>query len=264
MQMNTRKIDEAYAVLGLRPGACRQEIAQAWKDLTSLWDPAMHSIGSKSYEQCVRMLDMTNAAYELLTAPESQEPVSEAAAATAPAAAPTISRAGDFPDELFAAAKQLEIMSLAEAVEAYKRLAQIGHLKSQFRLGYLYFDGPMKDVTQAGYWWKRAADQGHVGAQFNLGLMYERGVGMPRDPHQAYFWFSEAAKHGDIQAKNKLKAYEQPQPQSAPAQSPYKKESISAAEMQALLPWAPMRDSGQHAAIDPAAKDFVQRKKQVS
>ena len=91
--MNVNNVDEAYAVLGLRTGARIQEIADAWTELTKLWDPNLHAVGSKAYEQCMRMREMTNAAYQMLMsrsgvqqAPGSKEPPSAPKSAPIPIA----------------------------------------------------------------------------------------------------------------------------------------------------------------------------------
>jgi len=206
--MKVNNVNEAYAVLGLRPGARIQEISDAWSELTKLWDPSLHAVGSRAYEQCIRMRAATEGAYQLLVsmngvqaAPAAKDP------SNAPASAPIIQHVfAGTPDEVFAAAKQMESSNPQDALEAYQRLGHTGHLKAQFRLGYLYFYGTAKDPVQAAYWWKRAASHGHVAAQFNLGLMYERGTGVQRDESQALYWFAEAASHGDAEANRKLQS----------------------------------------------------------
>jgi TPR repeat protein len=242
--MNVNNVDEAYAVLGLRTGARIQEIADAWTELTKLWDPNLHAVGSKAYEQCMRMREMTNAAYQMLMsrsgvqqAPGSKEPPS------APKSAPVVQTffAGT-PDELFAAAKQMESSNQQDALEAYKRLGQTGHLKAQFRLGYLFFYGTMKDPVQATYWWKRAAESGHVGAQFNLALMYERGMGVQQDENLALYWYTEAASRGDVEANRKLQSLTAPAQQRTLSQPTVSQQElpkpVSPSREQPVLGWA--------------------------
>ena len=35
------------------------------------------------------------------------------------------------------------------------------------------------------------AEQGHPGAQFRLGMMFDNGLGVPKDPVQAEYWYNQ-------------------------------------------------------------------------
>jgi TPR repeat protein len=42
--------------------------------------------------------------------------------------------------------------------------------------------------------WRRAAEQGEARAQFKLGMMNELGVGVPQDDTEAVDWYRKAAE----------------------------------------------------------------------
>ena len=100
--------------------------------------------------------------------------------------------------------------SYQAGLEAYKRgdyaaayrewlpLAQQGHAKAQFKLGWMYDNGEgmPEDDREAVKWYRRAAEQGNATAQSNLGLMYEIGEGVPEDYVHAYAWMNLAAAQG--------------------------------------------------------------------
>ncbi len=49
--------------------------------------------------------------------------------------------------------------------------------------------------------------KGDIGAQFYLALMYEKGAGVPRDPANAFKWYTLAAEQGSPEAMFKLGVY---------------------------------------------------------
>lgn len=54
-----------------------------------------------------------------------------------------------------------------------------------------------RDYETARRVWTTDAQGGDIKAQFQLGRMYERGEGVPRNPVQAYMWYSLAHKGGN-------------------------------------------------------------------
>lgn len=126
---------------------------------------------------------------------------------------------------------------LAEAAQWYQRSASQGFALAQFRLGTLYERGlgVKPDAQRAQVWYERAAAQGNVKAmhnlavliasragkadyeaavrwfttaanfgladsQYNLAMLYENGMGVEKNPQQAYKWLILAAKSGDKDA----------------------------------------------------------------
>ena len=57
-------------------------------------------------------------------------------------------------------------------------------------------------ADEAATWYRKAASQKLAGAQNSLGGMYLFGEGVPKDPVEAYKWFSLAAAQGDTNALN--------------------------------------------------------------
>jgi uncharacterized protein len=99
----------------------------------------------------------------------------------------------------------------ATALREFRPLAEQGHAKSQFNLGWMYEKGqgvPKNDKT-AMKWYKLAAKQGVAFAQFNLGWMYDQGQGVPKNHKTAVKWYRLAAEQGwrDAQYRlNKIKS----------------------------------------------------------
>jgi TPR repeat protein len=85
-------------------------------------------------------------------------------------------------------------------------LGEQGDADAQYQLGILYHDGSTvpKDDAQAVQWFKRAAELGYVRAQSTLGAYYWAGRGVPQDYSKAYFWSQLALAQGDENSKSRL------------------------------------------------------------
>jgi TPR repeat protein len=95
------------------------------------------------------------------------------------------------------------------ALAQWRMAARAGDLDAQVALASLYAQGIglPKDPSAAAYWYRRAALQEHPVAQLNLGDLYRRGEGLPRRPVQAYLWFPLAVVGGSVWAIKQLKAW---------------------------------------------------------
>jgi TPR repeat protein len=70
-------------------------------------------------------------------------------------------------------------------------------------LGYICEEGGFgisKDLTKAAAYYRQAARAGDGKAQANLGRVYLEGLSVPRDPVEAYKWFSLASTNGGASA----------------------------------------------------------------
>lgn len=206
--MTADEVGKAYATLGISYGATLEECKIAWKKLSKVWHPDMHARDSAEYKECVEKQKEINQAYDLLKRSDVDSLVLPSLEEPKPKERPLDNSAGGM-DKEYETVRQAEKsgVDLLEVMNRYKRLAQMGHAKSQFKVGHFYFDSVMKNLKDASYWWHRAAEQGHVLAQYNLGLMYERGLGVEMDAKQALHWFTEAAKGGDSAAQAKVFVY---------------------------------------------------------
>ena len=95
----------------------------------------------------------------------------------------------------------------AGALREFRPLAEQGHAKAQYNLGFMYDEGlgVPQNHAQAAKWYRKAAEQGHVSAQNSLGVKYVRGEGVPEDDVQAYAWFNIAAAQGYDHAEHNKK-----------------------------------------------------------
>jgi len=76
------------------------------------------------------------------------------------------------------------------ALREWRPLAEQGHARAQYSLGFLYDKsrGVMKDYAEAVRWYRKAAGQGYARARNNLGVMYAEGRGVPQDHAEAVRW----------------------------------------------------------------------------
>lgn len=95
-----------------------------------------------------------------------------------------------------------------KAVKWYKKAADHGYAKAQYKLGVLYSSSSSSDIEQnwqtAAYWFKKASDQGYAKAQFQLGMCLAAGKGVTIDWHKAVELFAKAADQGLADAQYRL------------------------------------------------------------
>lgn len=89
------------------------------------------------------------------------------------------------------------------AIDEWSASAEAGEVRSQFRLGALYFQGEVlaRDNVRAAGLFAAAAEQGHTRAQYALAMMIDRGDGVDANPERAAKWYLAAAKGGHIEAQ---------------------------------------------------------------
>ena len=77
-------------------------------------------------------------------------------------------------------------------------LAENGYAPAQFRLGVLYQRGlgVPRNPRAAVYWFEKAARQDEIGGQYWLAEAYRQGNGAPQEPTLAFFWFKRLAERG--------------------------------------------------------------------
>ncbi len=83
----------------------------------------------------------------------------------------------------------------ATALRELRPLAEQGHAKAQYNLGFMYDEGlgVPQDYAEAVGWYRKAAAQGYAEAQNVLGFMYGEGQGVPQDYVQSHMWLNIAA-----------------------------------------------------------------------
>jgi TPR repeat protein len=85
------------------------------------------------------------------------------------------------------------------AVDYFRRSAELGYPQAQVVLGYFYDTGTVvaQDPRQAAEWYKKAARQDDRLADWLVGRLYFTGSGVPRDLNAAESWLQKAANQGD-------------------------------------------------------------------
>ena len=92
------------------------------------------------------------------------------------------------------------------AAQLFRQLAEKGHVKAQYFLGFLFDKGKgaVQDDFEAVKWYRKAAEQGNAAAQSNLGLKYQQGVGGVKNYTKAVKWYRKSAKQGNPIAQYNL------------------------------------------------------------
>lgn len=85
-----------------------------------------------------------------------------------------------------------------KAVGLYRKAAEMGHIRAQFRMGKCYEKGQgvPQDYVNAVEWYRKAAEQGYAEAQFCLGVSYYKGKGVEKNHSKAVEWYRLAAEQG--------------------------------------------------------------------
>jgi hypothetical protein len=89
--------------------------------------------------------------------------------------------------------------SIPNAVEYFRRSAELGFAPAQVVLGYFYDTGRAitADPREALEWYKKAAQQDDPLAQWLVGRMIYAGLVPPRDLNAAQKWLEQSGEHGD-------------------------------------------------------------------
>lgn len=214
------ELDGYFRLLGLRSDASWGQVSDAWRTLSKINHPDTQEIGSAAQKEAEELQKQLNLAYEGLKSyfndgsaraalascknvndlfsasvnVHAQEPYGRNSAFSAAYMDTEYQRATALADS---ASPNYDLL---KAISILKSIAKLGHSNAQFRLGHIYFDGIVKDLSQAAYWWQRAAESGNINAQFNLALLYERGIGLTKDQSKAILWFERAARSGDVES----------------------------------------------------------------
>ncbi|MFH1157699.1 MAG: tetratricopeptide repeat protein [Pseudomonadota bacterium] len=96
--------------------------------------------------------------------------------------------------------------NIERAVEWFRRAAELGSAKGQYRLGAAYEtgEGVKKDYAEALKWYGLAARQKDRDAQCGLGGLYANGYGVERDDAEAAKWYKLAAERDVARAQYEL------------------------------------------------------------
>lgn len=100
---------------------------------------------------------------------------------------------------------------VSEAVDCYKRAADLGHMEAQLDLATIYYNGMdeiPKNSSEAFKYFSKAAEQNSSEAQFMLGSCYENGYGVGKNLNKAIEWYRKASEQGVEEATDRLRELE--------------------------------------------------------
>jgi TPR repeat protein len=106
------------------------------------------------------------------------------------------------------------------AREVWQTLAEVGNGDALFNLGILAEDGlgEPRNMGRAEALYASAAAAENFKAQYRLGLLYFAGTLLPRDADKARLYLTQAAEHGDKDARDMLAQLGQPTAALTPLQ----------------------------------------------
>lgn len=86
-----------------------------------------------------------------------------------------------------------------QAMQAFIRADEAGHIKAKRYIGLMYLNGQgvAKDERKAFDNFKQAGEQGDITSQYWLGYCYENGIGTAKALNQAIVWYKKSAQRGD-------------------------------------------------------------------
>jgi localization factor PodJL len=99
--------------------------------------------------------------------------------------------------------------NIDEAKLWYEKAAAQGNIKAMHNLGSLMAALEPPDYSAAVEWFLLAARYGVKDSQYNIALLYEWGLGVQQDAVEAYFWYSAAARQGDVDALARSRTVEE-------------------------------------------------------
>lgn len=99
-----------------------------------------------------------------------------------------------------------EAKTYSEAVEWYKKAAELGDLESLYQIGYIYYYNFNPQLPEEGAsWWHKAALLGHSKSQRTYGWYLLYGIHPNEEQEkEAWEWYRKAAENGDAEAQKKL------------------------------------------------------------
>ncbi|KAF7289865.1 hypothetical protein MIND_01360900 [Mycena indigotica] len=104
------------------------------------------------------------------------------------------------------------------SVQWYSLASQAGEAEADMALSKWFLCGAEgafeKDESLARTFATKAAAKGLPSGEFAMGYYCEVGIGAPKDVAEARDWYSKAAGHGNSDAPERLKALQQPTPQT--------------------------------------------------
>ena len=97
----------------------------------------------------------------------------------------------------------------AEKFQRYMALAERGHPRSQYQVGYQYWwgFGVEKSKSEARLWYIKAANNGFATAANDLGKMYEEGDSVVKSSSEAFKWYMRGAELGHADAMSSVSGH---------------------------------------------------------
>lgn len=85
-----------------------------------------------------------------------------------------------------------------KGLEGETALAEVGHPKAGFYLGYLYYSGRSveQDYAEAMKWFLKASEVGDARSMYYIGYMYSKGLGVLENQEESMQWYLKSAESG--------------------------------------------------------------------
>lgn len=224
-------ISECYRILDLDPGAPREDVRRAYRELVKVWHPDRFRGDPKLQAKAEEKLKRINLAYERLCKEGSTQTYRRTASQTAgPASGATSAKTRNSTDHGENIPQPQAAGAKPAATAARKRANYLqdvhGYWVSAGIMAFLIFmlvmlrkpreQNPHADAkpsasARPGSYvvteldpiarLRAEAEQGSAQLQFNLGVAYTNGQGVPKDEAEAVRWLRKAAERGLAEAQ---------------------------------------------------------------
>ncbi|KAK8882887.1 hypothetical protein M9Y10_045531 [Tritrichomonas musculus] len=97
-------------------------------------------------------------------------------------------------------------INIQKSIYYLSQSAASNHLKSQFLLGKIYYEGKYiaRNMNLSIYYFTQASKQNDPDSQYYLGMIYYEGIFVPRDINKSIHYLELSVNQNDINAQNNL------------------------------------------------------------
>jgi serine/threonine protein kinase len=141
-----------------------------------------------------------------IATPQTPTPAAISPFARTPATSPRVDKQTQAGQLYTTAAEDLRKGNSKEAIDLFRRAADLGEPRAMQDLGEIFMEGTVvaKNDEEAARWFRKGAEKGNASAMLFLGGMYRLGNGVEQSDKEAADWFRKAADAGNPAAMYNL------------------------------------------------------------
>ncbi len=141
-----------------------------------------------------------------IATPQTPAPAAISPFARTPVTSPRVDKQNQAGQLYTTAAEDLRKGNSKEAIDLFRRAADLGEPRAMQDLGEIFMEGTVvaKNDEEAARWFRKGAERGNASAMLFLGGMYRLGNGVEQSDKEAADWFRKAADAGNPAAMYNL------------------------------------------------------------